>query len=71
VKNGHTDPAFIAVFTEGWEAMPGFLDDYPPPVVAELTGLAEADIRQAATWIGEATEWMSCWTMGLNQSTHG
>ncbi|MGY2372898.1 molybdopterin-dependent oxidoreductase [Pseudomonas sp. SDO524_S393] len=71
VKNGHTDPAFIAAFTEGWEAMPGFLDDYPPPVVAELTGLAEADIRQAATWIGEAAEWMSCWTMGLNQSTHG
>ena len=22
-------------------------------------------------WIGEAGEWMSCWTMGLNQSTHG
>lgn len=71
VKNGHTDPAFIAAFTEGWEAMPGFLDDYPPHIVAELTGLAEADIRQAADWIGQAAEWMSCWTMGLNQSTHG
>lgn len=71
VKNGHTDPAFIAAFTEGWEAMPGFLDDYPPHTVAELTGLAEADIRQAAEWIGQAAEWMSCWTMGLNQSTHG
>ena len=32
---------------------------------------AEADIRQAAQWIGAAPEWMSCWTMGLNQSTHG
>ena len=71
VKNGHTDPAFIAAFTEGWEAMPGFLEDYPPHTVAELTGLAEADIRQAADWIGQAAEWMSCWTMGLNQSTHG
>ena len=39
--------------------------------VAEITGLAEADIRQAADWIGQAAEWMSCWTMGLNQSTHG
>ena len=71
VKNGHTDPAFIAAFTEGWEAMPGFLEDYPPQRVAELTGLAEADIRQASDWIGQAAEWMSCWTMGLNQSTHG
>ncbi|WLI04206.1 bifunctional nitrate reductase/sulfite reductase flavoprotein subunit alpha [Pseudomonas sp. FP597] len=71
VKNGHTDPAFIAAFTQGWEAMPGFLDDYPPHTVAEITGLAEADIRQAADWIGAAAEWMSCWTMGLNQSTHG
>lgn len=71
VKNGHTDPTFIAAFTEGWEAMPGFLEDYPPHIVAELTGLAEADIRQAADWIGHAAEWMSCWTMGLNQSTHG
>jgi len=71
VKNGHTDPAFIAAFTEGWEAMPGFLEDYPPHTVAEITGLAEADIRQAADWIGAAAEWMSCWTMGLNQSTHG
>jgi len=51
--------------------MPGFLEDYPPQRVAELTGLAEADIRQAADWIGQAAEWMSCWTMGLNQSTHG
>ena len=25
----------------------------------------------AAAMIGEAGEWMSCWTMGLNQSTHG
>ncbi len=71
VKNGHTDPAFIAAFTEGWEVMPGFLEDYPPHTVCELTGLAEADIRKAADWIGQAAEWMSCWTMGLNQSTHG
>ena len=71
VKNGYTDPDFIATFTEGWEVMPQFLDDYPPDKVAAITGLAEADIRQAAEWIGQAADWMSCWTMGLNQSTHG
>ncbi|MFF2863742.1 molybdopterin-dependent oxidoreductase [Streptomyces rubiginosohelvolus] len=71
VENGHTDPAFIVEHTDGWEQMPAFLRDYPPAVVAEITGIPEDDIRQAARWIGEAGEWMSCWTMGLNQSTHG
>ena len=75
VKNGHVDTDFIAKYTEGWEALPPFLEDYPPEKVAELTGIPEADIRKAAQWIGEAGQkdggWMSCWTMGLNQSTHG
>ncbi|GJF31501.1 bifunctional reductase [Kitasatospora sp. NE20-6] len=71
VADGHTDEAFIAEFTDGWQEMPSFLADYPPEKVAEITGIPEADIRQAARWIGEAGEWMSCWTMGLNQSTHG
>ncbi|MCL8013082.1 bifunctional nitrate reductase/sulfite reductase flavoprotein subunit alpha [Streptomyces sp. AS02] len=71
VENGHTDPAFITAHTEGWEAMPEFLADYAPAAVAEITGIAEEDLRTAARLIGEAGEWMSCWTMGLNQSTHG
>ncbi|MFF2701520.1 molybdopterin-dependent oxidoreductase [Streptomyces cyaneofuscatus] len=71
VANGHTNEEFIAEFTEGWEEMPAFLKDYPPAKVAAITGIPEADLRQAARWIGEAGEWMSCWTMGLNQSTHG
>ncbi|MFD1560491.1 molybdopterin-dependent oxidoreductase [Paraburkholderia silviterrae] len=70
-ENGHTDAAFIAQYTQGWDAMPDFLGDYTPENVAAITGLAEADIRRAAQMIGKAPEWMSCWTMGLNQSTHG
>ncbi|AJX36243.1 bifunctional nitrate reductase/sulfite reductase flavoprotein subunit alpha [Burkholderia oklahomensis] len=69
--NGKTDADFIAAHTEGWDAMPGFLDAYTPEKVAAITGIAEADIRLAAQWIGDAREWTSCWTMGLNQSTHG
>ncbi len=68
---GKTDPAFIAAHTEGWAAMPEFLADYSPNTVSEITGIPEADLREAAEWIGDASEWMSCWTMGLNQSTHG
>ncbi|MGW1373594.1 molybdopterin-dependent oxidoreductase [Streptomyces sp. NPDC002446] len=69
--NGDLDEAFIAEHTEGWEAMAGFLADYGPAAVAETTGIPEADLRRAAEWIGAAGAWMSCWTMGLNQSTHG
>ena len=71
VDSGAIDADFIAEHTEGWDAMPGFLADYPPDVVAGITGLAEDDIRTAATMIADAGEWMTCWTMGLNQSTHG
>lgn len=71
VENGHTDGEFIAEFTEGWEVMPSFLEQYTPDRVSEITGIPEQDIRAAAQLIGEADNFMSCWTMGLNQSTHG
>ncbi|MBM7458841.1 molybdopterin-dependent oxidoreductase [Rhodococcus coprophilus] len=71
VENGHVDRAFVDEYTEGWEALEALVAEYPPALVAGITGLAESDIRTAARWIGEAGEWMSCWTMGLNQSTHG
>ncbi|MFI2186767.1 molybdopterin-dependent oxidoreductase [Streptomyces sioyaensis] len=69
--DGRLDEEFIAEHTEGWEALPEFLQDYPPARVAELTGIPEDELRRAAEWIGAADAWMSCWTMGLNQSTHG
>ncbi|WP_456236819.1 molybdopterin-dependent oxidoreductase [Catellatospora paridis] len=71
VEAGDIDEKFIADSTEGWAAMPELLADYPPAVAARITGIPEADIRAAAALISAAPNWMSCWTMGLNQSTHG
>ena len=71
VADGHIDRDFIDQHTDGWELMPELLREYAPSRVAHITGLAEADLRTAARWIGEAGNWMSLWTMGLNQSTHG
>jgi sulfite reductase (NADPH) flavoprotein alpha-component len=71
VKNRHTDSAFVAEFTDGWEQMPDFLADYAPEKVSEITGIPADDIIKAAEMIGTSPEVMSCWTMGLNQSTHG
>ncbi|HEU5222823.1 MAG TPA: bifunctional nitrate reductase/sulfite reductase flavoprotein subunit alpha [Candidatus Lumbricidophila sp.] len=70
-QNEQLDLAFITECTEGWGQMAEFLEDYSPAAVAEITGLREADLRAAAQWLGEASDFMSCWTMGLNQSTHG
>jgi sulfite reductase (NADPH) flavoprotein alpha-component len=71
VAGGQLDEEFVGAHTSGWEDMPELLADYPPDVVAGLTAIAEDDLRTAAAWIGGAGEFMSCWTMGLNQSTHG
>ncbi|MEU1101262.1 bifunctional nitrate reductase/sulfite reductase flavoprotein subunit alpha [Streptomyces tibetensis] len=71
-EGGHTDPEFVAAHTEGWEALPEFLADYDPAAVADITGVDEDGLREAARIIGAAGgRWVSCWTMGLNQSTHG
>lgn len=71
VKNDAIDREFIARATTGWEAMEAFLDEYAPQTVAEITGLPVEDILTAARWIAESGEWMSLWTMGLNQSIAG
>ncbi|MEO9327223.1 bifunctional nitrate reductase/sulfite reductase flavoprotein subunit alpha [Gordonia aurantiaca] len=71
IAGGHTDDEFIASYTDGFEQMPEFAAQYPPAVVENITGIPAEDLRAAARMIGEADNWMSCWTMGLNQSTHG
>ena len=71
VDGGYVDAEFVAEYTEGFDDLAPLLDDYAADRVADVTGLAEADLRRAAQWIGEAGNWVSLWTMGLNQSTHG
>ncbi|UUA74598.1 bifunctional nitrate reductase/sulfite reductase flavoprotein subunit alpha [Cellvibrio sp. QJXJ] len=70
-KNGKTDAEFIAQYTQGWESFPEFLADYTPEKVSEVTGLSVEQLIKTADMIGNAPEFMTCWTMGLNQSTHG
>ncbi len=70
-KNGKTDADFIAQHTQGWENFPEFLADYTPEKVSEITGLSVESLVNTAEMIGNAPEFMTCWTMGLNQSTHG
>lgn len=70
-KGNQLDYDFIENHTEGWETLRELIKDYPPEKVAELTRLSEDDLKTAALWIGQTSNWISCWTMGLNQSTQG
>ncbi|WP_026397964.1 bifunctional nitrate reductase/sulfite reductase flavoprotein subunit alpha [Acetobacter nitrogenifigens] len=65
------DAAFIAAHTTGWDEMPVFLADYTLDRCAAITGIEPDRIEQAARWIADAGDWMSLWTMGLNQSVTG
>ncbi len=71
IEADDVDHDFIATYTEGFTATKEFVAEYTPSFVSETTGIPEADIRTAAAWIGQSDNWMSCWTMGLNQSIHG
>ncbi|MGV0820205.1 molybdopterin-dependent oxidoreductase [Martelella sp. AMO21009] len=71
VEAGGIDEAFIDAHTEGWADMPAFLADYPPERVATVTGLEVEDIRAAADMLLAVGDFMTFWTMGLNQSVQG
>ncbi|MGB6207022.1 molybdopterin-dependent oxidoreductase [Mycobacterium sp.] len=68
---GGVDTEFVATYTEGWEPLNALLDEYPADLVAAITGIDEADLRAVAELICGTKSWVSLWTMGLNQSTHG
>ncbi|RZK52072.1 MAG: NAD(P)H-nitrite reductase, partial [Hymenobacter sp.] len=71
IENGDLDLAFIAEHAEGFEAYRDIVLARPLAEAAQLCGVAEADIRLAASYIGGARAFMSMWTMGLNQSAVG
>lgn len=71
IKHDAIDRTFVAEHTSGWENVEDLAAAYPPDEVSDITGIPTADLEQVAQWIAETPRWMTCWTMGLNQSTHG
>ncbi|MCL2013312.1 MAG: nitrate reductase [Cystobacterineae bacterium] len=49
----------------------GLLDPYAPEVVAERIGIAPEQIREVAHLFAKSKGTISCWTMGINQSSRG
>ena len=68
---GWTDPAWIAAHTSGFEALRNRVREYTPKETARMTGLAEADIVQAARWFATSPATLSLYCQGLNQSASG
>ncbi len=67
---GMLDMDYIREHTEGFEALKDTVREYTPKMVADICGINEQDILQAAKWFGTGPT-LSMYCMGLNQSIHG
>lgn len=67
---GLVDMEYIHHHTVGFDALKETVREYTPKMVADICGISEADIIQAAKWFG-AGPTLSMYCMGLNQSIHG
>ena len=64
------DRAFVEAHTSGFDALKTIVREYTPRMVAELCGIAEADLAAAARWFA-AGPTLSLYCQGLNQSSAG
>ncbi|KDB50406.1 molybdopterin oxidoreductase [Sphaerotilus natans subsp. natans DSM 6575] len=75
LAEGLTDARYIAAHTTGFAALREVVQDWTPARAAEVCGIAEADLIQAARWFAQADRpggaTLSLYCMGLNQSAAG
>lgn len=67
---GLLDMAYINAHTNGFDELKETLREYTPKMVADICGIKQSDIIQAAKWFGTGPS-LSMYCMGLNQSIHG
>ncbi len=65
------DKSFIRKHTVNFEAVKEMAFSLSIRQAAERCGIPASEIRKAAQYIGEASKFLSMWTMGLNQSVIG
>jgi assimilatory nitrate reductase catalytic subunit len=71
IWEGAIDPAYIAAHTNGFDELKALVRSYTPSMAAEICGIAERDLLQAAEWFAASPASLSLYCMGLNQSSHG
>jgi assimilatory nitrate reductase catalytic subunit len=71
IWEGRIDRDYIDAHTTGFAELKKLVREFTPRVAAQLCGIAEQDLLQAAEWFGESPAALSLYCMGLNQSSHG
>ncbi|HET8736130.1 MAG TPA: molybdopterin-dependent oxidoreductase, partial [Pricia sp.] len=71
IEKRKIDKSFIKKHTSNFEACRQLAFTLSIREAAKRCGVPASDIRKAAQYIGEASKFISMWTMGLNQSVIG
>lgn len=71
IENDWLDHNFIERHTTGFDAVAEHVREWTPRRTAEVTGIAERAIRQAAEWWGEAKTSFLMHARGIEHHTHG
>ena len=71
IENDWLDHGFIRDHTTGFEAVAASVAKWTPRRAAEVTGIAERAIRQAAEWWGKAKTSFLMHARGIEHSSHG
>ncbi|MFV0443473.1 MAG: molybdopterin oxidoreductase family protein [Planctomycetaceae bacterium] len=71
IENDWIDHDFIESHTVGFEAVAEAVRTWTPSRTAEVTGIAERSIRQAAEWWGQASTSFLMHARGIEHHSHG
>ncbi len=71
IEKRKLDKSFIKNHTVNYEAVKEMAFSLSIRQAAQKCGIPASEIRKAAQYIGEASRFLSMWTMGLNQSVIG
>lgn len=71
IEEGDIDIDFVQHHTEGFEKYRSIVFERTIAEAAIICGIPEKEIRLAANYIGNASGFITMWTMGLNQSVVG
>jgi assimilatory nitrate reductase catalytic subunit len=71
IKHDWLDHAFIEQHTVGFDSVAAAVHAWTPARTAEVTGIAERSIRQAAEWWGTAATSFLMHARGIEHHTHG
>ncbi len=68
---GWTQPEYIAAHTQGFDALKALVRDCTPEKVAQVCGIEQAELFEAARLFATSPATLSLYCMGLNQSSSG